>query len=144
MQFRTACTFTKVLLKFESNEASSHDWESTAYLVHEIGGALRILGRPSREPPISAGSIDMDVSKLGLDEAILIEPGRAQTSPVSHVTPQILVVPKVGNARTLAGRRQHPLTTVPSDARQFKRGPKHGITSEAAEVDSAPMDCGFA
>ena len=46
-----------------------------------------------REPPKSAGSIDIDVSERGSIAAISNEPGRAETKPVSHVTPQILVVP---------------------------------------------------
>ena len=47
----------------------------------------------AREPPKSAGSIYMNVSKLGPVAAILNEPGRAETRSVSHVTPQILVLP---------------------------------------------------
>lgn len=45
------------------------------------------------EPLISAGSIDLDASKPGSVVAISNEPDRAETRPVSHVTPQILVVP---------------------------------------------------
>ena len=52
-----------------------------------------LLVQSSWEPPKSAGSIDMNVAKPGSVAAILKELGRTETRPVSHVTPEFLVVP---------------------------------------------------
>ena len=83
----TACVFPQII-SLPAELASGPSGGGHASNRH-LSANLR------REPPKSAGSIDKDVSKPGLDAAILYEPSRAQTSPVSQVTPQILVVPSL-------------------------------------------------
>lgn len=56
------------------------------------GGLIR---PPVGETPMSPGPIDMNVPKPGSIASILGEPCRAETRPVSLVTPQFLTVPNV-------------------------------------------------